>query len=70
MKPTPEQLALFDHLRNSQIHAYFKNLLEEKRDMLEVTKEHEAVLINQGGIAQIRSILKLIEGNGQQAPSP
>jgi hypothetical protein len=35
-----------------------------------VTKEHEAVLINQGGIAQIRSILKLIEGNGKQAPSP
>ena len=68
MKPTAEQLDAFQRVRRSPIHAYFTEALEDCRTQLETQPDHDVVLKIQGDISRIRSILKLIEGTGKQAP--
>jgi len=70
MKPTPDQLDAFLRIRGSYIHAYFTEALDDCRDQLETQPEHNVVLKIQGDVSRIRSVLKLIEGTGKQAPSP
>lgn len=68
MKPTPDQLDAFQRLRGSYVHAYFTEALDACRDQLETQPEHNVVLKIQGDVSRLRSILKLIEGTGKQAP--
>jgi hypothetical protein len=68
MKPTPDQLDAFQRIRGSYIHAYFTEALDDCRDQLETQPEHNVVLKIQGDVSRLRSVLKLIEGTGKQAP--
>ena len=68
MKPTPDQLDAFLRIRGSYIHAYFTEALDDCRDQLETQPEHNVVLKIQGDVSRLRSVLKLIEGTGKQAP--